>query len=76
MISGARKLAAQHLSIRVPWHDAGWKGSVCARPDLNTAEAQPPTRPSSGPPYARDPRSRGRPRFAPCTSPLEVVPWT
>lgn len=27
----------QHLSIRVPWHDAGWKGTVCASPDKNTS---------------------------------------
>jgi len=37
MISGARKLPTLHISIRVPWHDSGWKGAVCARPDLNTS---------------------------------------
>ncbi len=26
-----------HLSIRVPWHDQGWNGSVCACPATNTA---------------------------------------
>ena len=26
---------AQHISIRVPWHDDGWKGSVCAEPSAN-----------------------------------------
>ena len=26
-----------HVSIRVPWHDAGWTGTVCNRPKLNTA---------------------------------------
>ena len=27
----------QHVSIRVPWHDNGWTGSVCKNPGLNTA---------------------------------------
>ena len=26
---------AQHISIRVPWHDNGWKGSVCKAPSSN-----------------------------------------
>ena len=25
----------RHLSIRVPWHDAGWNGTVCREPHLN-----------------------------------------
>jgi hypothetical protein len=25
----------QHLSIRVPWHDNGWNGTVCKHPELN-----------------------------------------
>lgn len=28
---------AQHISIRVPWHDDGWKGSVCKEPSTNMA---------------------------------------
>ncbi|MBU9723641.1 MULTISPECIES: AAA family ATPase [Bacillaceae] len=27
----------KHLSIRVPWHDNGWKGTVCHNPRKNTA---------------------------------------
>ncbi len=27
----------RHLSIRVPWHDSGWVGSVCRAPKLNGA---------------------------------------
>lgn len=27
----------QHLSIRVPWHDHGWDGTVCQDPCGNTA---------------------------------------
>ena len=27
----------QHLSIRVPWHDHGWDGTVCADPESNNA---------------------------------------
>ena len=26
-----------HLSIRVPWHDDLWKGTVCKKPKLNNA---------------------------------------
>ncbi len=37
MISGARQLPVQHLSIRVPWHDADWDGTVCKRPRENTS---------------------------------------
>src|SRR3989304_6134787 len=33
---GARVLPAHHITIRVPWHDSGWAGSVCARPLDNT----------------------------------------
>lgn len=27
----------RHISIRVPWHDNGWNGTVCCGPKLNTA---------------------------------------
>ena len=27
----------KHISIRVPWHDTGWDGRVCANPHLNDA---------------------------------------
>ena len=27
----------RHISIRVPWHDTGWGGCVCAEPALNGA---------------------------------------
>ncbi len=37
MIKGARRLSQQHLTIRVPWHDAGWNGRVCTSPSANTA---------------------------------------
>ncbi|MBL9217265.1 MAG: AAA family ATPase [Opitutaceae bacterium] len=30
-------LPFRHLSIRVPWHDAGWDGTVCRRPLNNNA---------------------------------------
>ena len=26
-----------HLSVRVPWHDSGWRGTVCADPAANTS---------------------------------------
>ena len=31
------KYPLRHLSIRVPWHDNGWDGTVCAAPKLNSA---------------------------------------
>ena len=31
------KAPPRHISIRVPWHDAGWNGTVCCGPKLNTA---------------------------------------
>src|ERR1017187_2689673 len=33
----ARRLPYQHLSVRVPWHDTGWEGSICADPLANGA---------------------------------------
>ena len=30
----------RHISIRVPWHDAGWAGLVCLAPQLNGACAK------------------------------------
>lgn len=30
-------IPAQHLSIRVPWHDTAWDGRVCADPARNTS---------------------------------------
>lgn len=30
----------RHLSVRVPWHDSGWAGTVCAAPQLNGACAK------------------------------------
>jgi ATP-dependent exoDNAse (exonuclease V) alpha subunit len=27
----------RHISIRVPWHDTGWDGTVCRKPKLNEA---------------------------------------
>ena len=37
MIQGARSLPAQHLTIRVPWHDSGWQGSFCQNCIANTS---------------------------------------
>ena len=34
---GARRLPLHHITIRVPWHDGGWTGGVCARPLDNTS---------------------------------------
>ena len=35
--AGARRLPPHHITIRVPWHDSGWTGAVCARPLDNTS---------------------------------------
>ena len=37
MYEGARKLPTQHISIRVPWHDSDWDGTVCKNPEKNIA---------------------------------------
>jgi hypothetical protein len=37
MIKGARELPTTHLSVRVPWHDSGWNGTVCRNPAGNTS---------------------------------------
>ena len=29
------RLPLRHISIRVPWHDNGWNGTVCNAPELN-----------------------------------------
>ena len=34
---GARRLPQHHLTIRVPWHDSGWTGTVCNGPAANTS---------------------------------------
>jgi hypothetical protein len=34
---GSRRLPTHHITIRVPWHDAGWTGAVCTRPLDNTS---------------------------------------
>lgn len=37
MITGARKLSTHHITLRVPWHDDGWRGTVCKDPRANTS---------------------------------------
>src|SRR4051812_44935408 len=37
MIAGARKLPVHHITIRVPWHDEGWLGTVCKKPRDNAS---------------------------------------
>jgi hypothetical protein len=37
LANGARLLPTHHITIRVPWHDSGWGGTVCARPLENTS---------------------------------------
>lgn len=33
---GARRLPLHHVTIRVPWHDTGWAGTVCQAPSKNS----------------------------------------
>ncbi len=35
--SDARRLPMHHITIRVPWHDSGWSGSLCVKPLANTS---------------------------------------
>jgi hypothetical protein len=37
MIKGARQLPTMHVSVRVPWHDGRWAGTVCTNPRGNTS---------------------------------------
>ena len=37
MIVGARRLPLHHITIRLPWHDGGWAGTVCSRPLDNSS---------------------------------------
>lgn len=37
LAKGARQLPRHHITIRVPWHDSGWDGTVCRRPRDNTS---------------------------------------
>ncbi len=37
MITGARRLPPHYVTIRVPWHDGGWNGTVCALPLDNSS---------------------------------------
>jgi hypothetical protein len=34
---GKARIPLRHLSARVPWHDAGWDGTVCRAPRLNSS---------------------------------------
>jgi hypothetical protein len=36
MHSAAIQLPVQHLSVRLPWHDSGWSGTVCNAPSKNS----------------------------------------
>ena len=36
MIAGL-SFPIRHLSVRVPWHDSGWNGTVCVDPKNNVA---------------------------------------
>lgn len=33
---GARRLHLHHVTIRVPWHDTSWAGTVCQAPSKNS----------------------------------------
>lgn len=33
---GSRELPLRHISMRVPWHDDGWNGCICQKPESNT----------------------------------------
>ena len=35
--NGAVRIPLRHLSVRVPWHDSGWDGTVCLSPRKNVS---------------------------------------
>jgi len=35
MTESTSKWPLRHISVRVPWHDNGWNGTVCREPELN-----------------------------------------
>src|SRR4051794_40859421 len=37
MIRFSPRIPLRHLSVRVPWHDAGWDGTVCRSPRQNSS---------------------------------------
>lgn len=37
MIADARQLPPHHVTVRVPWHDGGWTGTVCVQPMENSS---------------------------------------
>lgn len=37
LIEGARALPTQHITVRVPWHDQRWNGTLCKDPCANTS---------------------------------------
>jgi len=37
MMQHNSKYSIKHLSVRVPWHDNGWNGSICRNPKANSA---------------------------------------
>lgn len=39
-VSESSSYPLRHVSVRVPWHDAGWNGTVCSAPQLNGACAK------------------------------------
>ncbi len=36
-MNGGISFPVHHISVRVPWHDSGWNGAVCADPKNNSA---------------------------------------
>lgn len=37
MIEGSRQLPTMNVSVRVPWHDSQWNGTICSNPCGNTS---------------------------------------
>lgn len=37
LVSNERIYPIKHISVRVPWHDTGWEGTVCQHPNLNSS---------------------------------------
>jgi hypothetical protein len=60
MIDVASTLPLQHLSMRVPWHDDKWRGTICNRVAADRPALFVDTRGAE-----RDPRREERPARTP-----------
>ena len=83
MIAGL-SFPIRHLSVRVPWHDNGWNGTVCDDPKNNVAclkllriaeRKDESLRGQPGGPLLQGPRTGGNPSLSPRTFGVHESAW-